>query len=768
MNKTNKLQLLLFVFILPFTQLVAQKQVKIAGKQIEFGQFQQAATTLAAHISKNPSDVNATLMMAECQLNMGNAFEAVTWYEKYSQLNPSDKAIFYNKGNALKMCGRYNDAITAFKEYGKVNPAVSSYMVNSCNNAIALMQNGTSYNATPLTANTDRGEFASSLWNNKLIYCTFAPQDLDVDALRSCGEGNGFSLVTSEMDGSGSTLFANGIKFTYNMGPISQSGNKCVYAFYGSSVYQSARPYASSIYLGESITNNDLTNVSTFPYNEVGVVNCDPFLTNEGKTLFFSSNKSGGMGGFDIYMSKFANNKWSEPINLGTEINTVGNEITPNVNGDIMYFSSDYHAGLGGYDIFSAQRTAEGWMNIQNAGVGVNSSAHDYFPYITNERTLYLTSQRLNSKGSDDIFQVKLNDRNTLISFGEPRKKSDISMPEVEIKSEIQKEQVETLEKQEIVDDVVVSAEETPGSMQEKDMPKAVSVTNYMPTAEVAPLPTTTVKLVRDKSGKIAQRIIPTLQSDIAYEQSITPPPAFRIPDFSNNAVDMDELMSDARRVSLNEVMSNKKTVVYFVQIAALYGTRPNFDKYRKLTVYGNVYKVFINKSVKVRIGYYDSVDEAQFVLAKVRSEGYQDAFMVTDDLVTSELELVLSGSEQFNGRKSSKSFGYASPSTKPAPTKPTTSDTAPQDKSNNITDASEYKVRLVSYEDPIWFESGKVKDIGKVEHWKKGTWTIFILSGFKTYEEAENARIKAVNRGFKDAEVVIDNGGIIERLKKN
>ena len=184
--------------------------------------------------------------------------------------------------------------------------------------------------------------------------------------------------------------------------------------------------------------------------------------------------------------------------------------------------------------------------------------------------------------------------------------------------------------------------------------------------------------------------------------------------------------------------------------------------------MYGNVYKVFINKSVKVRIGYYDSVDEAQFVLAKVRSEGYQDAFMVTDDLVTSELELVLSGSEQFNGRKSSKSFGYASPPTKPSSTKPITSDTAPQDKSNNIADASEYKVRLVSYEDPIWFESGKVKDLGKVEHWKKGTWTIFILSGFKTYEEAENARIKAVNRGFKDAEVVIDNGGIIERLKKN
>ncbi len=78
------------------------------------------------------------------------------------------------------------------------------------------------------------------------------------------------------------------------------------------------------------------------------------------------------------------------------------------------------------------------------------------------------------------------------------------------------------------------------------------------------------------------------------------------------------------------------------------------------------------------------------------------------------------------------------------------------------------YKVRLASYEDPIWFDINKVKDIGRVEQWTKGGWTIFILAGYNDLEDAKQALVKAYNRGFKTAEVVIDNGGILERLKQN
>ena len=89
----------------------------------------------------------------------------------------------------------------------------------------------------------------------------------------------------------------------------------------------------------------------------------------------------------------------------------------------------------------------------------------------------------------------------------------------------------------------------------------------------------------------------------------------------------------------------------------------------------------------------------------------------------------------------------------------------------NNIKPAesgNKYKVRLASYEDPIWFDVNKVKDIGRVEQWTKGNWTIFILAGFNNMDEAKQGLVKAINRGFTTAEVVIDNGGILERIKQN
>lgn len=173
---------------------------------------------------------------------------------------------------------------------------------------------------------------------------------------------------------------------------------------------------------------------------------------------------------------------------------------------------------------------------------------------------------------------------------------------------------------------------------------------------------------------------------------------------------------------------------------------------------YGNIYKVDVGSVKKIRLGYFINESEARNVLDQVKSSGFSDAFIIADPLNTSILELIHSN--------------YGKNNT-------TAPKVAPQGKTftNNEPDfvpteaqvsAVIYKVRLASYEDPIWFDSKKVKDIGEIEQWSKGFWTIFVLSGYADFAEAEKARIKAVNRGYKDAEVVIDNGGIIERLKKN
>ena len=81
-----------------------------------------------------------------------------------------------------------------------------------------------------------------------------------------------------------------------------------------------------------------------------------------------------------------------------------------------------------------------------------------------------------------------------------------------------------------------------------------------------------------------------------------------------------------------------------------------------------------------------------------------------------------------------------------------------------DVTTGRQYKVRLATYSEPIWFDINRVNDIGIIEQWSKGDWTIFLLGGYPDKEAAERARLAAKMRGFKDAQLVMDNNGILEK----
>ena len=104
-----------------------------------------------------------------------------------------------------------------------------------------------------------------------------------------------------------------------------------------------------------------------------------PSLTDNGRTLYFSSNRDGGFGGRDIYVSYFNNNKWSAPINLGEPVNTKGNEESPFVHqdGETLYFMSNGHPGLGSHDLFISRKKGEAWTEVKNLGYPINSPASE-------------------------------------------------------------------------------------------------------------------------------------------------------------------------------------------------------------------------------------------------------------------------------------------------------------------------------------------------------------------------------------------------------
>ncbi len=138
-----------------------------------------------------------------------------------------------------------------------------------------------------------------------------------------------------------------------------------------------------------------------------------PTLSVDGETMIFCSNLEGGQGDKDLWLSKFdkKEKKWGTPVNLGATINTPGKELFPFLHDDgTLYFSSDFHLGMGGLDIFKADKKGEdAWTNVVNMRYPVNSAGDDYGIIFegTKERG-YLTSNREGTKGADDIWSFVL------------------------------------------------------------------------------------------------------------------------------------------------------------------------------------------------------------------------------------------------------------------------------------------------------------------------------------------------------------------------
>jgi peptidoglycan-associated lipoprotein len=130
-----------------------------------------------------------------------------------------------------------------------------------------------------------------------------------------------------------------------------------------------------------------------------------PAFSADGKTLYFASNRAGGVGGIDLYRTSIdASGRFSRPVNMGRDINTPGDEMFPYVAPNAkLYFASDGHPGLGKLDVFVATRSG-GVTRVENMGQPINSPADDFGLIYTEPAKGFLASNRGGGKGDDDIY----------------------------------------------------------------------------------------------------------------------------------------------------------------------------------------------------------------------------------------------------------------------------------------------------------------------------------------------------------------------------
>lgn len=145
------------------------------------------------------------------------------------------------------------------------------------------------------------------------------------------------------------------------------------------------------------------------PFNDPSFSCGHAFISKGGNKMYFTSDRPGGFGGADIYYVIRNGDEWSEPVNLGAEINTEGEEMFPFEDAEgQLYFASNGHLGLGGLDIFVASKRSEGYM-VKNMGYPVNSAKDDFSVFIMDDGINgYFASNREGGKGDDDIYRFKV------------------------------------------------------------------------------------------------------------------------------------------------------------------------------------------------------------------------------------------------------------------------------------------------------------------------------------------------------------------------
>ncbi len=387
-----------------------------AQNQFSSGEYQMAISSYSRLLEKDPDNSEANLFIAE-SFRLSNRIEnAASYYEKVSESDATFESAYY-KGKSLKGKGEYDSAKVAFEtaqtltmDDQKIALAEKEIQnIEALSEVEPIWPNHELENYELL--NTTGIDYAPVLSENYLYFTSSrgagglypATGQGYTRLFRARAEGINVDVQNVQ------TLpeFQNETGLNQGAIAISPDGNTIIYA------------------RGNANAKNDLPEVSLFasyfrgggftepifmPVNgEPEYWNSTPAFSADGDTLYFASNRPGGLGGIDLYRStRLANGDFGNVVNVGAPINTPGNELFPRPlpNGD-FYFSSDGHPGYGKLDLFLAQKE-NGGIRVKNLGANINSIGDDFGIFFTDyPKEGYLTSNRPGGKGDDDIYYFK-------------------------------------------------------------------------------------------------------------------------------------------------------------------------------------------------------------------------------------------------------------------------------------------------------------------------------------------------------------------------
>lgn len=264
--------------------------------------------------------------------------------------------------------------------------------------------------------NTEFSEYGATLYNGQLIF-TSSRKTLNQSAKVHQWTNQPFTdlfstpLVSEELLSENIRNFDPVINTKYNEASAVFTQDGTTMYFTANSTTGQRKKMAESSYLNiykATYHNGQWGNILALPFNGTTFNCAHPALSNDEKKLFFVSDRPGSIGQSDIFVVTIEENgQFSDPVNLGSSVNTEGRETFPyHALDGTLYFASDGHPGLGGLDLYKA--TGETFSNIQNLGAPFNCPYDDFAYVETNaKKEGFLSSNRPGGKGHDDIYRFR-------------------------------------------------------------------------------------------------------------------------------------------------------------------------------------------------------------------------------------------------------------------------------------------------------------------------------------------------------------------------
>lgn len=356
--------------------------------------------------------------MAESYRLTNQPRKAASAYGRALRYNYNKNEAKLQQARQLVKLEEYEDALKLFDEYLKEAPGRQLAFNGQTSAKLGLNPPElTRYHVEPIkklsSKYSDYAPFLDSTDPSQIYFSSMRLAGKKRKKLnRITGQGSSAiytSILNSRGDWQDPELFLNqDMDGSFEDGTFSMtSDGKTVY--FTRTRYEKSQPMAAEIWMTQSMGGRWSEPVEV----ELGadsVIFAHPSVTPDGNSVYFVSDMKGSIGGKDIWKVDKNGDSWGTPVNLGSEINTEGDELFPLIreNG-VLYFSSDGLPGYGGLDIFMAQQQEDGRWKVSNMGQPINSSADDLgITFYKNREAGFFSSSRGNAKGYESIYSFNL------------------------------------------------------------------------------------------------------------------------------------------------------------------------------------------------------------------------------------------------------------------------------------------------------------------------------------------------------------------------